>query len=306
MSDKRYGVKLKRAGKPIGLEFKSGQKYTTSYKLKQNLPAFIKIYCLQLNETIESSKCSKLLAICPGIDKNDSGIYHYQPLTEHFRSLAGEINQMNFELRDERGELLEMDVGTATYIRLKIIHNKEHQLNMTTVNINSHDETSKLYYPSNSNSQFTNHLPVRLLQGLSKWWTIKLISLCMPHLDFNVYPDFGYIKVKILDKIKGLLEEFVINIPPKNYKSLALFKKAVNFEILAATKNQQANVLETKFGINIQESDKSRLTLFNKFPNKEVSLGLNNTLAYMLGIRNNVHIVEGITNEINEANLTPA
>ena len=96
MSDKRYGVKLKRAGKPIGLEFKSGQKYTTSYKLKQNLPAFIKIYCLQLNETIESSKCSKLLAICPGIDKNDSGIYHYQPLTEHFFLLGGEINQMNF------------------------------------------------------------------------------------------------------------------------------------------------------------------------------------------------------------------
>ena len=90
-----YGVKFETAWDVIGLVIKLGQKYTTSYKLKQNLPSFIKIYCSQLNETIESSKCSKLLAICPGIDKNNSGIYHYQPLTEHFCSLAGEINQMN-------------------------------------------------------------------------------------------------------------------------------------------------------------------------------------------------------------------
>lgn len=198
-----------------------------------------------------------------------------------------------------------MDVGTATYIRLKIIHNKENQLNLNTVNINSHDETSKLYYPSNSNSRFTNQLPVRLLQGSSKRWTIKLISLCMPRLDFNVYPDFRYIKVKILDKIKDMLEEFLINIPQKNYKSLVLFKKAVNSEILAVIKNHQTNVLESKFCIDIQDSDKSRLALFNKFDNKEVSLGLNSTLAFMLGIKNNVQIEEGITNGINEADLSP-
>ena len=51
----------------------TGNKYIAKYKMKQNtyLPSLIKMYCLQLHETIDSSVYRRLLSVCPGIDKNE-------------------------------------------------------------------------------------------------------------------------------------------------------------------------------------------------------------------------------------------
>ena len=91
--------------------------------MKQNtyLPSLIKIYCLQLQETIESSAYRRLLAICPGINKNDRNTYVYEPLTEYFIPVAvSDINQLHFEIKDEQDNFLELGVGAATYIRLQV------------------------------------------------------------------------------------------------------------------------------------------------------------------------------------------
>ena len=104
--------------KIVGFELMPGKSYETKNKIRQNtyLPTLIKIYCLQLDETIESSNFTRLLAVCPGIDKNDRQIYEYQPLTEHFSSIAvSEMNKLNFELRDEKDSLLELDVGAVSF-----------------------------------------------------------------------------------------------------------------------------------------------------------------------------------------------
>ena len=55
-------------------------KYIAKNKMKQNtyLPSLIKIYCLQLHETIDSSVYRRLLAVCPGIDKNERKTYIYE------------------------------------------------------------------------------------------------------------------------------------------------------------------------------------------------------------------------------------
>ena len=270
----------------IGFEITPGNQYLTSTKLKQNLPSYIKIYCSQLNETIESSKCSRLLAICPGIDKNDSKIYHYQPHTEHFHALADQINQMKFELKNENDELLEFGVGTATYIKLNIIGNKDKHQNMFSVNINSQDQTSKRYYPSNSNTRFTIKLPVILSQGLAKRWTIQMNSLSIPRMDYNVYPEFANIKLILTDKDdENIQERYSINIPSKNYKTLNIFKKTINDAILSELYEDWDDNRVLKFGLKLQDSDDNRLTLFNNVPNKVVSLGCNTIMSYMLGIK---------------------
>ena len=110
--------------KTVGFELMPGKSYETKNKIRQNtyLPTLIKIYCFQLDETIESSNFTRLLAVCPGIDKNDRNIYEYQPLTEHFSSIAvSEINKLNFELRDEKDSLLELDVGAVSFFHFFII-----------------------------------------------------------------------------------------------------------------------------------------------------------------------------------------
>lgn len=138
--------------------------------MKQNtyLPSLIKICCLQLHETIDSSVYRRLLAVCPGIDKNERKIYVYKPLSEYFIYVDdSDINQLHFELRDEKDKLLELRVGAATYIRLEIkqtiVKGK-----MDTINILSNDKVRKLLYPTNVNTHFKIQLPARLNQGLSK------------------------------------------------------------------------------------------------------------------------------------------
>ena len=87
--------------------------------MKQNtyLPSLIKIYCLQLHETIDSSVYRRLLAVCPGIDKNERKTYVYEPLSEYFISVDdSDINQLHFELRDERDKLSIHDL----YIKIRI------------------------------------------------------------------------------------------------------------------------------------------------------------------------------------------
>jgi len=210
---------------------------------------------------------------------------HYQPHTEHFHALADEINQMKFELKNENDEFPEFAVGTATYIKLNIIGNKDKHQNMFTVNINSQDQTSKQYYPSNSNTHFTIQLPIRLSQGLSKRWTIQMNSLSIPRMDYNVYPEFANIKVVLTDRISHLQDHYTINIPTKNYKTLNIFKKSINEAILSKLYDPWDEDKELNFGIRLQDSDDSRLAIFNKFPNKVVSLGCNTILSYMLGIK---------------------
>ena len=197
----------------IGLDLMTGKDYETNNKLRQNtyLPSLIKIYCSQLNETIESSNFSRLLCVCPGIDMNDSNTYEYQPLTEHFSDIAvSDLEKLNFELKDEKGSLLELDIGAATYIRLKIKQNID-DLNMNTINIFSNDKKSKQLYPDNTNTNFTIQLPTTLSQGSSKRWTIKLTSLSMPQADISVTKDFGFIKVKVFDQIEGLSNPYKNN-----------------------------------------------------------------------------------------------
>ena len=98
----------------------TGNKYIAKNKMKQNtyLPSLIKIYCLQLHETIDSSVYRRLLAVCPGMDKNEQNTYVYELLSEYFISVDdSNISQLHFELRDEKDKLLELGVGAATYIR---------------------------------------------------------------------------------------------------------------------------------------------------------------------------------------------
>ena len=130
----------------IGLDLMTGKDYETNNKLRQNtyLPSLIKIYCSQLNETIESSNFSRLLCVCPGIDMNDSNTYEYQPLTEHFSDIAvSDLEKLNFELKDEKGSLLELDIGAATYIRLKIKQNISNQVFLSKKKLSGRKKSSK-------------------------------------------------------------------------------------------------------------------------------------------------------------------
>ena len=196
----------KKSIKTIGLDLMTGKDYESSKELRQNtyLPSLIKLYCFQLDESIESSNFTRLLAVCPGIGKNDSNIYEYQPLTEHFSGIAvSDLEKLSFEIRDEKDSLLELDVGAATYIRLKINQNND-DINMDTINIFSNDKKSKQLYPGNTNTNFTIQLPTTLSQGSAKRWTIKLTSLSMPPADISITKDFGFFKVKVYDQIEGL------------------------------------------------------------------------------------------------------
>ena len=204
----------KNTKQTIGLDLMTEKVYEVTNKLLQQntyLPSLIKIYCSQLNEKIESSNYSRLLCVCPGIDINDGNTYEYQPLTEHFSDIAvSDLEKLDFELRDEKGSLLEMDIGAATYIRLKI-HQNNDDLKMNTINIFSNDKKSKELYPYNTNTNFTIQLPTTLLQGSAKRWTIKLTSLSMPKADISVTKEFGFIKVKVFDKIEGLSNPYKNN-----------------------------------------------------------------------------------------------
>ena len=114
----------------------TGNKYIAKNKMKQNtyLPSLIKIYCLQLHETIDSSVYRRLLALCPGIDKNEQKTYVYEPLSEYFISVDdSNINQLHFQLRYEKDKLLEL--GVASKITVEILDQLKEILNHNNENI---------------------------------------------------------------------------------------------------------------------------------------------------------------------------
>ena len=143
-----------------------------------------------MHETIDSSVYRRLLAVCPGIDKNDRKTYICEPLSEYFTSVAdSDINQLHFEIRDEKDENLELNVGAATYIRFKFKQNID-QGKMNTINILRDDKVSKRLYRSNTHTNFKIQLPTRLNHGLATQWTLKLTSLNMPWANINMAREF--------------------------------------------------------------------------------------------------------------------
>ena len=207
-------IKVVKPKKIVGLKILPGKEYVSTHKIRQDtyLPNLIKIYCSQLDETIDSSKFNRLLAVCPGIGENNRQIYEYQPLNLNFARIAvSELDKLYFELRNEKDELLELDIGTASYLRLLLQPNKD-QLKMNTLTIFSSDKLSKQLYPTNSNTAFTIQLPTTLSQGTAKRWTMKLTQLSIPRADINVTKDFGFIRVKVYDRETGMSDPYKNNV----------------------------------------------------------------------------------------------
>lgn len=291
-------LKTDKKRKTIGFEIIPGNYTKTIRSLASStqrdfyLPSLIKVYCSQIQETIESSKYSRLLAVCPGIDQNNREIYEYEPINQVCLPIANShLNKLHFELKDSNDNLLELDVGTATYIRVKIepINNN---LKMDYLNIFSNDKISKKLYTNNQNNSFTIQLPSTLTLGTAKRWTMKLTTLSIPRTDFNIIKEFGFIEVKCSKK------NFTIQIPSKEYSDVTELLNA----ILEASKIHWGSD-SSQIGLGKYRSERY-VKLINHFYNMEVSFGFPLILAYILGIKNNIQTIPGLEKESDISNVT--
>ena len=160
------------------------------YNKNKYVPQIIKIYCDQVENTIESNEIKKLLVVLPGFNDNDCNKYNHYPINPLLLKLDGTfINSFNFKLADEKGELLKLSSGFATYIKVSLLPIEKNQkmARQEYLTCLSSDSESKNMYPENSNNSFNIHLPKVLEKGSYKKWYMSLLNISLPTVTPNVH-----------------------------------------------------------------------------------------------------------------------
>ena len=225
----------------IFMRIKSSIQCENEYNKKVLLPKIIKIYCNEIVDTVESSSRNKLLAILPGVEKNDGNSYNYELMTNVSVPLSSSyINSIDFELKDEYDNRLEFAAGFATYLKTSI-NSMNNKIQDTYLTCFSGDAISKKLYPNNKNNSFTVMLAEELTKGHFEKWDMALLNASLPTATSNILDGKNYIKIESLndDSINyiaklpiGLYTEHsnFINVLQEDLKKNAKINLSVAFE----------------------------------------------------------------------------
>ena len=244
--------------------------HSTEKEIYQNqfIPSLVKVYCKQIDENIESSGKSRLLAICPGVDNNDQDIYSFEPIA----STRSKINVSDFtscriELLDQNNKRLNFSLGGATYIRLII--SKNNTKNEMFISVHSDDVFSKKLFTNNSNTNFTIHLPSVISSDNSPRWTMKLMNFSMAKNLCNITSDTN----KFFITRQSQPDKQII-IPVRFYRKFEDLILQINLVII-----------ENGFQKLAFKTNKEKLTIFNS-DDSDIVIHLPKVLSVILGYDN--------------------
>lgn len=247
------------------------------YNRKKYLPQIIKIYCDQIENSIESSNTKKLLVVMPGFNDNDCGKYDHYPINPMIVKLDGAfINSFKFKLVNEAGKLLKLSSGFATYIKVSLLpaDSNQEMMKQEYLTCLSSDADSKIMYPENSNNSFNIHLPKVLEKGRYKKWYMSLLNISLPAETPNVHE--GDNRISIYNERNEQIKRIFL---PVAYYSSAQ-------EIVDKIKE---SMFQAGIETNLKEYDEKtvRITFLNLSVEKK-NIKISTNIALLLGLINDV------------------
>ena len=222
------------------------------------LPKIIKIYCNEIVDTVESSSRNKLLAILPGIEKNDGNSYNYELMTNVSVKLSSSyINSIDFELKDEYDVRLEFAAGFATYLKTSI-NRMNNKIQDTYLTCFSGDTISKQLYPNNKNNSFTILLAEELTKGNFEKWDMALLNASLPTATSNILDGKNYIKIESIDDDSI---DYIAKLPLGLYTEHSTFINALQDDLKKYAKVDLTIAFEKKFRVLNKNSITIKVTM---------------------------------------------
>ena len=257
-------------------KIKSGM-YNPNYDYNKNryLPQVIKIYCDQVESSIESESVNKLVSVMPGFSENDCGNYDYYPINPIILKLNGAfVNSFKLKLTDESCQQLKLSTGFATYIKASLMPVDENlkMARQEYITVLSSDTPSKIMYPNNVNNSFSINLPKILQKGGYNKWYMSLLNISLPSITPNIHE--GENKIIIYNEAKEQIARIIV---PEGY-----YKDANEILDKISREMNEAGVLT-----DIEEI--GRFSFINIGSEKK-TLKISTNLALALGLVNDVTV----------------
>ena len=243
------------------------------FDINYHLPQIVKVYCNQVENSIESSSMRRLAGVMPGVYDNDRKKYNFYPISPMDLRLGSSfINSFEFKLADENGETLKLGSGFASYIKVSMVpHDENAIMNKEYLTCLSSDKVSKSIYKNNSNNSFSIHLPKTILRGPFTKWYMSLLNISMPTSVPNIHE--GTNTFDVYNSGNEVITQ--IHIPPANYTSAQ--------EII----NTCRSSLKNHANINIGITKVGRIS-FQNVTNDQRILKFPKNLALILGVVNSI------------------
>jgi len=173
---KKNAKSIKNINKNIYFEFiiSSSSPIIHSYLKRWNFkdPNLVRIQCDQITEQIFNSKLTRDLKIfCPSFEMKEKYTFHQFDSEEYVPLSNSVLDKLSFNICDEHDNLLDIDYGVSTFIKLKF---KKMNSQPDSFNVRlSPDENQ-------SCSDFTIDLPQPYY--LDSSWKVSLSSICYANI----------------------------------------------------------------------------------------------------------------------------
>lgn len=241
--------------------------------LKPVLPKIIKIKCNEIkNQILNENMAKDLIIFCPEINTKTKYFWHEFEAKTYCVLQNTLLQNITFELTDENDQLLPLNVGIPTILKLDI-----QAMDKSKKSFNVRVTSNTSLHPENTRSSFTITLPQTLT--LNSDWKVGLSSVNIPN-SFNTFPSALTMSfLYYVDVAAGKRERIDHFFPHRRYTKSELLNE-VNQFLIKNKQNQYIGEMQEKEPENRHEKV---ICLSMKKPG---TLSFSKSLAYVLGFTN--------------------
>ena len=217
-----------------------------------------------------------------------SGVFNFTAKNpSYFATTIEKICNAKFEIVDiNTNTYPNFSLGSPTYIQL-LVSNNVKMTKQFNVFLDSSDENSKHYYPSNSFQDFSIKLPERL--QFSKDWTVALKNIFIGNDLFNIYEDSCWLRFSLLRGLgdgRNWPTNAKINYFPQSSidtgEGKPINEDLISFKAQISLEDMKLNSVEELCDYIQTHFDRHNLQLKIWFENNRVRLKFNKTGRYLL------------------------
>lgn len=217
-----------------------------------------------------------------------SGVFNFTAKNpSYFATTIEKICNAKFEIVDiNTNTYPNFSLGSPTYIQL-LVSNNVKMTKQFNVFLDSSDENSKHYYPSNSFQDFSIKLPERL--QFSKDWTVALKNIFIGNDLFNIYEDSCWLRFSLLRGLgdgRNWPTNAKINYFPQSSidtgEGKPINEDLISFKAQISLEDMKLNSVEELCDYIQTHFDRHNLQLKIWFENNCVRLKFNKTGRYLL------------------------
>lgn len=182
---------------------------------KKHYPLIVKVQCDQIKaQILDSEKSRDILVFHPEIPEKNTFFFHEVERKIYFPLENTILNELRFQLLDENNELLNLNEGIATVIKLRLkkmeYYKKSHNVRLTSRVTD--------VYKDNTGANFTNVLPETL--EFDQNWKVSVATINLPN-KFSTLPPGNFVQFGYKTN-SGLTKTILFEFDKRNYSKTEL------------------------------------------------------------------------------------